>query len=136
MNPLSGSLKRKSAFFQNGRHFPKKFKMSKNLMLWIIAIYIYIFSFMQIQPTVLKLAFYIKNELTINTINLICPGGKKLIKIYFSFHRFQFFDFQSLGSIATEILSRKWGAAPAWYTDQSNISRRIFNSGQEITFSD
>ena len=57
-------------------------------------------------------------------------------KILF-FHRFQVFDFESLGSIATEILSRKRGAvaetaAWAWYADQSNTSRGIFNSRREI----
>ena len=48
------------------------------------------------------------------------------------FHTFQIFDFESLVSIATEILSRKRGTAAAWYAEQSNTSRRIYSSGQEI----
>ena len=100
---MSGSLRRKSIFFQNGSHFSEKVqnKQTIYLCLWIIAIYTYIISFMQFwNYRVLN-----KHELTINTINLIGPGGKK---------------------------TRKRGAAVAWYTDQSNTSRRIFNSGQEI----
>ena len=82
---------------------------------------------MQTQPTVLKLEGF-KQKLTINTINLIGTGGKKINeKNNFSI------DSKSLGSRATEILSLKRGAAAAaWYTDQSNTSRQIFNSGWEI----
>ena len=36
------------------------------------------------------------------------------------FPLFQIFDFESLGSIATEILSLKWGAV-VWYADQSRV---------------
>ena len=63
--------------------------------------------------------------------NLIDPGGKT-INDKTCFHRFQFFDFERLGSIATDILSRKRGAAAAWYAGHSNTSLRIFNSGREI----
>ena len=74
-----------------------------------------------------------KNELTINTINLRGLGRKKNNKKYFFFHRYQISYFKCLGSVATEILSHKRDTA-ACYTNQSNNSRRIFNSGREIKF--
>ena len=51
-------------------------------MLWIIAIYTYIFSFMQIQQLQQFWNYMVfnKNELTINTINLLDPGGEKISK--------------------------------------------------------
>ena len=52
-------------------------------------------------------------------------------KIFFSL-RFKIFDFESLGLVATEILSLSPVAAMAWYADQSNTSRWIFNSGRDI----
>ena len=58
-----------------------------------------------------------KNEVKINTINLIGLGGKKIDRKILFFHRFQIFDFESIGSIATDILSHKWGAVAACYAD-------------------
>ena len=42
-----------------------------------------------------------RNELTINTINLIDPGHKKINEKLLFFYTFQIFIFESLGSIAT-----------------------------------
>ena len=81
-------------------------------MLCFIAIYTYNYNFMQIQETVLELWFFFKNENepTFDTINIIGPGGESNeIKTFF--HRFQIFDFESLGSIAAEILSVITGTA-------------------------
>ena len=58
-----------------------------------------------------------KNELTINTINLIGPGGGIDNKKIF-FRGFQFVLIRkAIGSIASEILSLSRGAAEAWYAD-------------------
>ena len=112
--------------------FPIKFKMSKISPFIVDNSHIHLhFKFHANRAIGFETGVLNKNELTINTINLIGLGGKKSTKKYF-FHRFQIFDFESLGSIATEILSRKRGAAAAaWYADQSNTSRQIFNSRRE-----
>ena len=47
--------------------------------MWIIAIYTYILSYMQIEPMVLKLES-LKQKLINNSINLIGIGGKKYLK--------------------------------------------------------
>ena len=78
-----------------------------------------------------------KNGLTINTINLIDPGRKTKINYKICFFHIQIFDVESLRSIATRILSLQCNTVAAvedvtWYAHQSNTSRQIFNSGQEI----
>ena len=117
--------------------FPKKSKMSK-ITLVVDKSHIHLHFQFHLNPANgFETRVLNKNELTINTINLIGTLGKKIKTKTLFFHRLQIFDFESLGSSATEILSLKWAAAAAgteaWYTDQSNTSRRIFNSGREIT---
>ena len=74
-----------------------------------------------------------KNELTINTINLIGPGGKKIIKKKLFFQGFQIYHFESVGSIASEILSLKCGMAMAeavWYVDNPiNLAQLSIQGG-------
>ena len=59
-----------------------------------------------------------KNDLIINTINLIGRGGENNNLKNPFFHIFQILCFESPGSLAIEIFSNKRGAAAAaWYAD-------------------
>ena len=53
-----------------------------------------------------------------NTFCRIFNSGQEITKLSLTMR--SNFDFESLGSIATEISSLKRGAAAAWYADQSN----------------
>ena len=75
--------------------FLKKFKMSK-LSPYVVDnshIYLY-FQFEANSANGFETKGFKKNELTLNTINLIGLGGKNITKKILFFHRFQIFNFE------------------------------------------
>ena len=99
---------------------------------WVLVIYTYILIFIRFHQTVLELGDLKEKRIVAHLTSLISLGKKQIKKTpnIFSID-FKCFDFESLGPIATEILSPKRGmdmataADVVWYGDQNNTSCQI-----------